>query len=150
MAGEKPGQTRASDFFLPFDETLHVDGKALECPQIGLERLDVSEDLALVIGGASPEEIRPHDRGFEGGNAPGGQGIRGLHVVVSVDEHGRAPRRAHPLAVDHGVAGGLQHGDSLEADSTEMTREPARAAAKIVGAARQGAHGRKANEVHEL
>ena len=95
----KRDEAGAADLLFPFDEKGDVHGKRRARLQIGLDRFDVGEELALVIGCAAPEEFAAALDRLERRRLPQIKRFRRLHVVMPVDQHPRGvgaggPRRA--------------------------------------------------------
>lgn len=79
----------ATAFFLTLDEEFDLERQWL----LGLVpsggRKDMGQHLAFVVGGATGDDIAIFEDGFEGRAVPQVERIRGLNIVVSVDEdHG--------------------------------------------------------------
>ncbi len=82
------GQIVATKFFLALGEKDDVQGKRTARREMRLERLDVEKELSFVVYRAACVDSASAHCGLEWWRRPELQGFRGLHVIVSVDEHG--------------------------------------------------------------
>lgn len=91
------GQVRAADLLLALEQESDVERESVllrdELPQ------DLESDVngSLVVGDAAPAEAAISHRQLERRGDPLLQVARRLDVVVTVDQHRRRSRRAHPL-----------------------------------------------------
>ena len=98
------------DLLLALDDVLQIDGRLSLSPYERLGALDVSEQLAFVIGRPPCHYVVSLDGGLERRMTPEVEGVYGLHVVVAIDQdrrllgadaefrvHYRVPRRLHDL-----------------------------------------------------
>ena len=97
-------EVHAADFFFALDEELDVERQAAGLLQVRLDRLDVHEHLALVVGGAARVDLAVAHRRLERRAGPQIDRIDRLHVVVAVEEDRRLARRVQPVAVDDRIA----------------------------------------------
>ena len=101
--------------------------------QVRLERLDVHEQLALVVGRPAREQLVVANRRLERRRDPQVERVDGLHVVVPVEEHRRRARRVQPVAVDDRVARRVDDPHVLEADRPQLLGRPLGAPAHVGG-----------------
>ena len=135
-------EVRAADFFFAFDEELDVAGKAARLFQVGLDRLDVHEHLALVVRGTARVNLAVADRRLEWRRGPELERIDRLDVVVAVVEDGRLAWGAKPVAVHHRVARRVNQGDVLHPCRAKRVRGPFGGAPHVGGVLRQRADAR--------
>ena len=83
----------AAGLFLALDDELHVHRQFDALPHVGLQRLDVGVDLALVVAGAAGVNHAVPDHRFEGRVVPQVQRINRLDIVVAVEQQGLAVGR---------------------------------------------------------
>ena len=83
----------------PFDQEVEVHGGLAA----RFDRSEETENLALVVGRAAGEEVAVPDGRLERRRGPLVEGIRRLHVVVTVEEQRRRARNLRPDAPDHGM-----------------------------------------------
>src|SRR5262249_44538953 len=74
----------AAHLFLAFDEDPYVQRQAAGLLHVRFDRLDVHEDLALVVRRAARINLSVANAGFKRRGRPQIQWIDGLHVVVTV------------------------------------------------------------------
>ncbi len=109
FAREKWLEVRGADFFFAFDHDFDVDGQLAVDAQVRLDRGDVHQALALVVDRAATVQLAVAHRRVERRRRPQLERVDRLHVVMAVDQHRRRAGCAEPLAVCHGVPGGLEH-----------------------------------------
>jgi hypothetical protein len=118
----------AANLLFPLEQALDIDRQFAASAQVALQRLDVGEQLALVITDAASVQCPvPHDR-FEGRRPPGTHRFCRLDVVMPVYQHGRPPRHTQPIGVDDGVARRGDDAGVVQADAAQVCGEPAGAA----------------------
>ena len=147
---EEARQVRGADFLLALDDEHHVRRERAVLRQQRLHRLDVQVHLTLVVHGAAGEQVAVAHLRLERRALPLLQRLRGLHVVVAVDEQrGRALRRAAPLAQHHGVP---RRGDDLHGEPglAHALRQPLGGARGVVLVLALGAHAGDAEPLLEL
>ena len=120
---------RAAHFLLAFDEELQVDRQTAPFGPDAASGFDLHQDLALVVGRPSGQQLVADHHRFEGGRRPLGQGVDGLHVVVTIDKDGGSVRaRPQPLGVDGRPAapGRLRRarGEDLDRSHARLPQEP--------------------------
>ena len=105
-------QVLTRDLLLALNNVLQIDGRPSLSPDERLGALDVSEQLAFVIGRPPCHYVVSLDGGLERRMTPEVEGVYGLHVVVAIDQdrrllgadaelrvHYRMPRRLHDLCL---------------------------------------------------
>ena len=117
-----------ADFLFAFDDQLDVDRQLAGLLEVRLDRLEVHEHLALVVGGAARVDLAVADRRLERRRFPQIERIDRLHVVVAVEQDRRRARRMEPVAVDDRIAGRLDQPDVLESDARHLVGGPLGAA----------------------
>ena len=149
--GEQPGlEVGRARFLLALEDVADVDGQPARGLQPRSRSPEVEMDLALVVGGATPEDAAALDTWIEGRPCPLLERIRGLDVVVAVDDDGRGPGGVQPVGVDERVATGLGDIDVLEADGTHARGEPFGAGTHVPMVLAEHADGGDAQEVEQL
>ena len=126
-------QVGAADLFLAFEHDLDVHGELRRLRQMRLDRLEVHEDLALVVGSAARVQLSTAHRCLERGRFPQFDRVHRLHVVVPIEEDGRCVLGAKPVAVDNRIPLGFVQFDILQADSAHLCGRPIGAAPNIIG-----------------
>ena len=117
-------EVQASDLFFSFEKHLDVQRKAAGLLHVGLDRLEVHEDLSLVVGGAARVDlVLAHGR-FERRRIPEIDRVHGLDVVVAVEQDRRRPGRVQPIAIDDRIAGRVEQPHMLEADALHVIGAP--------------------------
>ena len=124
---------RASDLLLALDEELEVERQAPGLLHVRLDRLDVHEDLALVVRRAARVDLAVAHRRLERRRRPEIQRIDRLHVVVAVEEDRRLPRCVEPVAVDHRMAGRVDQLHVAHPGAGERVGRPLRRAPHVGG-----------------
>ena len=133
----------AADLLLALDEELDVERQAAALLQVRLDRLDVHEHLALVVGGAARVDLAVAHGRLERRAGPQLDRIDRLHVVVAVEEDRRLAGRVQPVAVDDRVAGRVDQPDVLQAGRPQRLGRPLGGAAHVAGVLRQRADARE-------
>jgi hypothetical protein len=139
-----------ADLFLALEEELDVDGARARGLQVRLEGVDVDDELPLVVARAPRVETAVADRRLEGRGRPQLERVRGLHVVVPVDEDRRLPRSTEPLAVDDRVARGRVDLGLGAPRALQARLDPLRGALDVLGAGRVGRDRRDPKDVLQL
>ena len=140
----------AADFLLAFEDELHVHRQPAVLLQVRLDRLEVHEHLALVVGGAARVDLAVADRRLERRRLPQLQRIDRLHVVVAVEQDRRRAGRAEPVAVDDRVARRVDQPDVLQADPPHLVGAPLGAALDVAGMLGQRADARNREQRLQL
>ena len=96
----KSSRLRGADFLFAFEDDLDVDRQPAVLLQVRLDRLEVHEHLALVVGRAARVDLAVADRRLERRRLPQVERIDRLHVVVAVEQDRRRALGAEPVAVD--------------------------------------------------
>ena len=117
-------QVRAADLLLTLENKLDVHRQSARLLHDCLDRLEVHEDLALVVCSATGVNLAFPDRRLKRRRLPEVEWIDRLHVVVPVKENSRRARCAKPVAIDHRVAGCLNQPHVLEPDPAQLFSGP--------------------------
>ena len=142
-------KVRTADFLLALEHELDVVVQ-LPCADEELERLDVHEELALVVVcAAAPDGPVMYD-GLEGVCAPLIQRLRRLDIVVPVDQDGLEGRVNHFLAIYDGVAVGRRDFREVGAGLHEEDGQPFGTAAHVILVLSLRADGRDAQQRKQL
>jgi hypothetical protein len=122
---EEVRQVPAADLLLALDDEGEITRQFRPGAQIGFDRLEVGEVLALVVARAPAEKRAALDRGLERFGLPQLERLRRLHVVVAIDEIMRlaAALIARRAGNQHGIA---RRGDEprVEAEGAAMPEQP--------------------------
>src|SRR5215469_10305563 len=137
---------RASDFLLPFEETLHIDWQSASGAQIRFESFDVAEQLSLVVGCAACINVSSLHRRIEWRGLPLCEGLSGQYIIVAINKESRAPLGVLPAGIDEWISLGRNDTHSLHADCLQMPRKPVRAFADVCRALRLGTNAGKTQE----
>ena len=124
-------QVAAANLLLALEHERQIAGQGGAGPEIGFDRLEMGEMLALVVGGAAGDQRAPADGRFEGRRLPEFERLRRLHVVVAVNQEMRAPPRPAGRAGEHDRMARRRTQFGLEADLPAMLREPGGAGAEV-------------------
>ena len=119
----------AADLLFAFEDDLHVHRQAAVLLEMRLDRLEVHEHLALVVGRAARVDLAVADRRLERRRLPQLERIDRLHVVVAVEEDRRRAWRAQPVAVDDRIARRVDQADVLQSDPPHLVGAPRRRSA---------------------
>ena len=146
LAGQFPGvlgqeviERLGADLFLAFDQEIHIAGQIVSGLQPGLDRVDVSQMLALVVADAAGINIAAHPARLKGRRRPEVERIRRLHIVVAVNEECRFFRVGmRGLGHHHRGAGGLAE-FRLQAGLEAAGDQPFATASHVIGMIRLGA-----------
>jgi hypothetical protein len=137
IAGEKLvvrreiiGKTGPADLFFSFDQDLDVDRQPSRYLEPGLDRFEVREHLALVVGRSPSIEVAVSNGRFERRRQPRLQWLGWLNVVVAVYQDGWLVGSAQPLGVDEGMPLGFDK-ISLEPHRRQIVTDEQRGAAGI-------------------
>ena len=135
----KLSRLRGADFLFAFEDDLDVHRQAAVLLQVRLDRLEVHEDLALVVGRAARVDLAVAHRRLERRRLPQVERIDRLHVVVAVEEDRRRAGGAEPVAVDDREARRLDQPNVLQPDAPHLLGGPLGAAldvGRVLAAAR--------------
>ena len=99
LALQQVEQNLGAELLLALDEKVEVDTG----PAAGLDRFQETEDLALVVGGATGEQAAAAHGRLERRRLPLVERVRRLHVVVPVDEQGRRAGHFRPHTPHDGM-----------------------------------------------
>ena len=119
----------AADFLFALEDELHVHRQPAVLLEMRLDRLEVHEHLALVVGRAAGVDLAVADRRLERRRLPQVERIDRLHVVVAVEEDRRRARRAQPVAVDDRIARRLDQPHVLQSDAPHLVARTTRRSA---------------------
>ena len=114
-------------------KNLKLSGRRAGLLHVSLDRLDVHEDLALVVGRAARVNLAVAHRRLERRRRPEIQRVDRLHVVVAVEEDRRLAWRVEPVAVDHRMARRVDQLHVLHAGAGERVSGPLRGAPHVRG-----------------
>ena len=114
----------AADFLFALEDDLDVHRQPAVLLQVRFDRLEVHEDLALVVGGAARVDLAVAHGRLERRRLPQIERVDRLHVVVAVEENRRRARRAEPVAVDDRIARRVDEPDVLQADAAHLVGAP--------------------------
>ena len=106
VSAHEAGDARAANLLLALQQQDDVAGQLAMDLEMGFDREDLGEVLALVVADAACIEATVADSRLEGRRNPFVERIRRLHVVMTVEQHGRLARRLLPARDDHGMSGG--------------------------------------------
>ena len=149
MRGEERAERRASGLLLALEQTDDVDRRAVARPEPRVERCDVCEQLALVVGSAAADEAVADSSRPERGRDPRAERIRRLNVVVPIDEDRRRVSAPAPPRNHDRVAGRRYGGCVRETDAAEGRREPVGARADVASMRRLCTDARELDEAGE-
>ena len=140
LVDERLDRLRA-DLLVALEEEAQVDRQPPGGLHPGLDRLEVHEQLALVVAGAARVDALVLVARLERRSDPLVERVGRLDVVVAVDEHGRRvrPRHCSHSAVTIGWCARLVHRGALDADARQLVGDPLRRAPHLAGALRVGA-----------
>jgi hypothetical protein len=113
-------------------------------------RLEEAEHLPLVVGGATGVELSVPHGGLEGVGGPLLQGVRGLDVVVSVDQQRRASGDHGTLCPDHRVPRPLYHFYGRASQVPQVGGQPGCRPPTVGGVRRQCADAGDGEELAQL
>ncbi|MEJ7666445.1 MAG: hypothetical protein WKG07_46485 [Hymenobacter sp.] len=124
MSLDEVVEVGAADLLFALDQELHVDRQVAVLLQMRLNRLEVHEDLALVVGRAARVDLAVANRRLERRGRPQVKRIDRLHIVVAVEQDGRRARRSEPLAIDDRMPRCFLEARILESDALEFFGGP--------------------------
>ena len=140
---DKIPEMDAGHLLLALENKHHVDRQRALQLQKRLRHRNGDQHRALVVRSAPGIEAVAPDLGREGRRMPLGQRVWRLHVVMAVDQHRRAPRRAAPGCGDNGMA---RSGMDLDIAQTRLAQPRRDEAAARPDALRIGRIGRDAGD----
>ena len=105
------------------------------------------ERLSFIVGRPSAIDVLAAHGGLEWRRVPGLHRIGRLHVIVTVDEHGRTSASMPPIGVNDRMAGGRHDPHLIEAGAAQVRGEPFGTVADILRMFGLRAYGREANEL---
>jgi len=125
MVPDERLEARAPALLLALKDALQVDGRRALRLGPGLHRLDVGVELSLVVRCPPCEDVVADDRRLEGRALPEFQRIRGLDIVVTVDQdRGSGWVGPGQLCEDDRMAGGEHHLRPLESGFFQSVPKP--------------------------
>jgi len=134
VLGEKRGQGRRPGLLLALEQDRDGAGRSAELRE-GSASLDEGQELALVVGRATRDDLRTVgtvlELRLERRISPQVQGIDRLHVVVSVEEHVRGVAAVRLHGGDDGRPSVRRLFRRLEPDRRKLRDEPVRRALAI-------------------
>ena len=140
----------AADFLFTLGEHQDVHREAAAHGEVRFQRLDVQEELALVVDGAARVEPSVAHLRLEGGRRPELEWLGGLHIVMTVDQDGRrGGARTAPLRHDDGMTAGLVHRRGQSRGAQRLCG-PLRSASRVGIVLRAGAHAGNAEVVEQF
>jgi hypothetical protein len=86
FSGQEPLEVGAAHLLLSLDQELEVDGQRSVRLQQAAGRLDLKEELSLVVDGPTGPALTVGQGGLEGRPSPLVQRVHGLHVVMAVHQ----------------------------------------------------------------
>ena len=140
-------QAGATHLLFAFDQADQIDRHLSRRAKVGFQGLEVGEELALVVARAPAVEGAGAHRGTEGRRPPFAQRVRGLHVVVAVDEKGPPAGHLPGRGKHKWMAGRRNHPGAGQSHRAKVPHEPACAAFEVGRPGRLGADRGKANEL---
>ena len=93
----------AAHFLFTLDQELHVDGQFAFALEKALRRFHQKVGLSFVVHSAARVNILVAHGGFKGGRFPFVERVRGLDIVMSINEKRRLPLRSEPFGVNERV-----------------------------------------------
>ena len=128
---EKFRQALTPHFFLSFNDKRQITGQLCSGFEVGFHRLQVRKMLALVVAATTGIQKSPGNPGLKRRRLPEFERVRGLHVVMTIDQIMRSSgsRPAQPGEHDGMSRGGTQ--SRLQTDSRAMSYQPLRAADQV-------------------
>ena len=147
-AGDELLHRQAAHLLVALEEEAQVERQPIGSCQPGLRRLEVHEELALVVARAAGVDPVVLVARLERRSDPLVQRVRRLDVVVAIDEHGgRVRAGVQPVAGDDRVAARLVQLRVVDPDPGQLVGHPLRGAAHVVPAVGIGADRLDAQEL---
>ncbi len=142
-------EVRRADLFLAFHHDFQIDRQRSARVHVCVDGGQMHHDLSLVVDGAASEDLAVAHVAFERRRLPQIERVDRLHVVVAVNEHGRLPGRAEPLAVCQRIAAGLELA-RIESGLAHAFDQPVATASDLAALFRIGAYRRDGDEPLEF
>ncbi len=142
---------RGADLLVALEEEAQVHRQPAGGLDPGFGRLEMHEELALVVADAAGVDAALLVARLEGRADPLVIGVCRLDVVVAIHQHGRCVGAGmEPIAGDDRMMGGLVDGRVLDTDARHFGCDPLCRPAHLAGAIGIGRHGLDAQELVEL
>ena len=149
MLGQEVVELGGTHFLFALDEEDQIARQRGSTADVGLDRIQVSQMLPLVVGRAAGIEVSVFDAGFERRGFPQFERLRRLDIVVAVDEEGGLLWIRLGSAGHHdGVAVGFMD-RGVQREASGSVGNPLGCGAKIGRVLGLGADTRKAHVVAE-
>ncbi len=111
-----------------------------------LESLDLRHHLAFVVDRAAGVDVAVALGGLEGRREPLVERVGRLHIVVTIDKHGRLAGGVQPVGIDQRMTLGFDEARVLHSDALELGQERFGGLAAICLVLRQGGDGWNAQQ----
>ena len=121
----------AADLLLALENQFDIDREPTAVLHAGFDRLEVHEDLTLVVRGATRINLAFPNGRLERRRFPFVQRVDRLHVVVPIKEDGRRPLGMEPVPVDDRIARRFDAAHVFETDALKLIRGPLGAARHV-------------------
>mmetsp|Transcript_6546 Transcript_6546/g.23540 ORF Transcript_6546/g.23540 Transcript_6546/m.23540 type:complete len:432 (+) Transcript_6546:156-1451(+) len=122
---QKVLQVGRPDLLLTLQQVLHVHGELTSRGlQDSLRGLDAEQDARLIVARAAALDPTVPRPGLEGLVIPQLEGVRWLHVVVRVDQHGGGALSVDVITIHYGLSTCLKDFDVLQASLSAPPRDP--------------------------
>ena len=150
VRGDELRDGLSAHFLLALDEELDIHGKlSVGLPQ-ALQRLDVRQHLALVVGGPASVDLPAHDSGIKRVGVPFVDRVDRLHVVVSVEQDRRLAGRMAPFPIDERVPPAFNDLDGVESALNQLALRIVRRPANVRTVLRKRADAGDSQEAEEF
>src|SRR5262249_51190843 len=110
----------------------------------------MGEHLPFIIRRSSPVQIIASYRGLKRRRVPLRKRVRGLDVVMTVDEHRGPLGRTPPVGVDNRMGGSGNALHLLHPNAPQLLRQPLCAAPHVACALRLRTHAGETDKIHQL
>ena len=157
VSGQERTEIRATNFLFAFKKCDQIDGQVTVGGHRLAQAIGVGHELPFVVSGAAGENDAILDARLEWGSEPEIQRVSGLHVVVTIQQYGRASRAVGVAGYDDGVSRGRVNG-GVETGVLEKSSQPLGAGADVfsvgrisgdTGESQTGEQGIKRSHSHE-
>ena len=150
MTVEQTWQGPAADFFLALQQDLHVQRQSASHRQPCLQPRQRDPERRFVVRRATRHVAISMQRRLKGRRLPLVQRVRGLHVIVAIDQDRRLARRTDPLRKHRAVAAIVQQLHILHADAGEACLKQRGSLVHAGFVSRIGRDGRAADQLEQL
>ena len=140
----------ASDLLFPLDNHLQIHRERAAILHVCFNCLEMDKNLTFIVGRAASIEIVPADCCLKRRGRPKIQGVNGLDVVMTIEQHGRLTGSSHPFAVDNRMAFRFEDLNVLHSDGAHMIRDPLRTSPHVGIMILLRAHAWDCDEILEL